>query len=295
MEGKGHLKGAVPFGSKGPVVIGFLPDAHFHLGFVADKAAFVAETTRAESFVFAASVTPAEYRETRSDLACCVGSAHADRVGSFGPVRLGVGLHPWWVPAGKGKLRSLLAAFDAALPETNFVGEVGLDFSKRRTGTHDAQLTAFRHIAKQCADAGDKVLSLHCVKAYDDMLRILEETDCLEACTCIFHWFSGSSQQLQWTIKAGCFFSVGQRMLASKRGREYVKAIPLSKLLLETDAPVASSPEVEHPCLPYTYSQVNDELCKAVCQITDVRGIGAERVVQAVRRNAEDVLGGFAG
>ena len=179
MEGKGHLKGVVPFGSKGPVVIGFLPDAHFHLGFVADKAAFVAETTRAESFVFAASVTPAEYRETRSDLACCVGSAHADRVGSFGPVRLGVGLHPWWVPADKGKLRSLLAAFDAALPETNFVGEVGLDFSKRRTGTHDAQLTAFRHIAKQCADAGDKVLSLHCVKAYDDMLRILEETDCL--------------------------------------------------------------------------------------------------------------------
>lgn len=276
MEGKGYPKGTVPFG--------FLPDAHFHVGFVTDPAAFAAQVFKAQVPLFAVSVTPGEYRQTKAALGAMAGV-----------VRLGVGLHPWWVPADEGKLRPMLAAFDAALPETNFVGEVGLDFSNRRAGTRDAQLAAFRHIAKQCAGAGGKVLSLHCVKAYNDALRILMETGCLEACTCVFHWFSGSSQQLQRAIKAGCFFSVGQRMLATKRGREYAKAIPLNKLLLETDAPAASNPEVEHPCLPYAYGQVNDELCEAACQIADVRGIGVEHVAQAVRRNAEEVLGGFAG
>lgn len=275
MEGKGYPKGTVPFCS-----FGSLPDAHFHVGFVADPAAFTAQVLKARVPLFAVSVTPGEYQQTKAALGAMVGE-----------VRLGVGLHPWWVPADEGKLRPILATFDAALSETDFVGEVGLDFSKRRTGTRDAQLTTFRHIAKQCVDAGGKVLSLHCVKAYDDMLRILEETGCPEACTCIFHWFSGSSQQLQQAIKAGCFFSVGQRMLTTKKGREYVKAIPLNRLLLETDAPAVSNPEVEHPCIPYTYGQVNDELCKAACQIADVRGIGADRVAQAVRRNAEDVLG----
>lgn len=35
----------------------------------------------------------------------------------------------------------------------------------------------------------------------------------------------------------GCWFSVGERMLATKRGRAYVQSIPSDRLLLETDAP----------------------------------------------------------
>ena len=182
-----------------------LPDAHFHLGFVADKAEFIADAALAGGMVFAASVTPDEYWKTRSDLARCSDWADEGGIGAFGPVRLAVGLHPWWVPADEAQLETVLAAFDEALSETRFVGEVGLDFSKRREATRNAQLLAFRHIAKQCAEAGGKILSIHCVKAYDDALRILNGTYLLRGDGCfstvdLLHidLTSGEAELLKW-------------------------------------------------------------------------------------------------
>ena len=45
-----------------------LSDAHFHLGFVLDLIDFAADAQRARSLVFAASVTPGEYRDTKRAL-----------------------------------------------------------------------------------------------------------------------------------------------------------------------------------------------------------------------------------
>ncbi|MCI8468231.1 MAG: hypothetical protein HFJ75_01800 [Eggerthellaceae bacterium] len=53
----------------------------------------------------------------------------------------------------------------------------------------------------------------------------------------IFHWFSGTSQELARARDLGCFFSVGPRMLATRRGRAYAHDLPLDRLVLETDAP----------------------------------------------------------
>ena len=250
-----------------------LSDAHFHLGFVLDLVDFAADVQRARSLVFAASVTPGEYRDTKRALSrsfnftqtnlgpanqdakealrCALNSSQAkaeatieaakgalrraapsQQAAHFPFIKLAVGLHPWWVSADEGCLAEELRAFDSALPETRYVGEVGLDFSKRRIATRNAQLWAFRHIANACAKDGGKVLSIHCVKAYDDVLSILDNSGCFVSCACIFHWFSGSFQQLGQAANAGCFFSVSARMLETKRGREYAKAIPLQKLLL---------------------------------------------------------------
>ena len=69
------------------------------------------------------------------------------------------------------------------------------------------------------------------------IMDILEEYELLEDNTIIFHWFSGSSAQLKRARELGCFFSVNAFMLQTKRGREYAKAIPLDRLLIETDLP----------------------------------------------------------
>ncbi len=53
----------------------------------------------------------------------------------------------------------------------------------------------------------------------------------------IFHWFSGTSDDLTRALADGCYFSAGPRMLVSRRGREYARQIPLDRLLLETDMP----------------------------------------------------------
>ena len=309
-----------------------LSDAHFHLGFVLDPTGFVIETKRAGSLVFAASVTPREYRDIKRALCCafssaqmkasstnedakgalccapdpgqpkaeatigaakgalCRAAAPSQQAVDFPFIRFAVGLHPWWVSVDEDCLAEELRAFDAALSETHYVGEVGLDFSKRRIATRDAQLCAFRHIAGACAKAGGKVLSIHCVKAYDDALSILKSSGCLASCTCIFHWFSGSFPQLAQAVDAGCFFSVSARMLETKKGREYAKAIPLQKLLLETDAPAAVDPEREHPSIAYSYDQMRRQLAETLQLLAQIRDIGEVELAAIVQQNAREVF-----
>ena len=95
---------------------------------------------------------------------------------------------------------------------------------------------AFERVARACASGG-KVLSIHAVKAAGEALDVLERAGALAGNACIFHWFSGTSDELQRAVRAGCFFSINPRMLASKRGRAYAQAVPAERLLLETDAP----------------------------------------------------------
>ena len=265
-----------------------LSDAHFHLGFVSNPVDFAAKAQRAEVPVFAASVTPGEYWDTKGAL--CSAADPLRPVGDSASIKLAVGLHPWWVSADERHLAEELRAFDGALAETQYVGEVGLDFSKRRIATYDAQLRAFRHIANACAKGGGKVLSVHCVKAYGDVLGILDSSGCFVSCTCIFHWFSGSFQQLEQAVDAGCFFSVGAHMLETKKGREYAKAIPLQKLLLETDAPAAIDPEREHPSVLYSYDQMRLQLIETLKRLARIRGIGESELAAIVQQNACEVF-----
>jgi TatD DNase family protein len=265
-----------------------LSDAHFHLGFVSNPVDFAAKAQRAEVPVFAASVTPGEYCDTKGAL--CSAADPLRPVGDSASIKLAVGLHPWWVSADERHLAEELRAFDGALAETQYVGEVGLDFSKRRIATYDAQLRAFRHIANACAKGGGKVLSVHCVKAYGDVLGILDSSGCFVSCTCIFHWFSGSFQQLEQAVDAGCFFSVGAHMLETKKGREYAKAIPLQKLLLETDAPAAIDPEREHPSVLYSYDQMRLQLIETLKRLARIRGIGESELAAIVQQNACEVF-----
>lgn len=287
-----------------------LSDAHFHLGFVSNPVDFAADAQRAGVSVFAASVTPSEYRDTKGVLYCasesgkakasttgkrtkralCWAAAPLQPVGDSASIKLAVGLHPWWVSADERRLAEVLRAFDGTLPETQYVGEVGLDFSKRRIATRDAQLRAFRHIANACAKDGGKVLSIHCVKAYDDVLSILDSSGCFASCTCVFHWFSGSFQQLEQAADAGCFFSVGARMLETKKGSEYAKTVPLRKLLLETDAPAAIDPEQEHPSVLYSYDQMRLQLVETLRRLARIRGIGESGLAVIVQQNACEVF-----
>lgn len=195
-------------------------DAHVHLSFMTNGEEVAAAADAAGVRLFCATVTPADYVAAR------------DRFLRSSNVDLGLGLHPWWVEAPQDADAVL-----ELLPETRFVSEVGLDFGRRHEHTRDAQIAAFERIARACGLQGDKTISIHAVHAAGLALDILEDAGALASCTCIFHWFTGPSDQLKRAIQAGCRFSVGQRMLATGKGREYVKAIPANQLLLETDAP----------------------------------------------------------
>lgn len=257
-----------------------LSDMHCHVGFMADPCRFVHEAELAQSYVLAVSATPCDHRELQG--------VFSDNDPQF--VFPALGIHPWWVPDAEEEVVCLLNEFDSLFSSVSCVGEIGLDFSSRRVHTKEWQVRVLEYILKHCAERGQILFSLHCVKAYSELFACLEKSAVLQKCTGIFHWFSGSSEHLRYAIQQGCYFSVSKRMLASKRGREYVKAIPENRLLLETDAPFVTIQNNEIPSVPYTFKQVQDELYEAIANLAAIRKCEVDYLAGVINKNAQYLL-----
>lgn len=202
-------------------------DAHCHLGWFEDPVAAAQEAAEAGLGLLAVTVTPNEYRSLR------------DKLSGEKNVALAAGLHPWWV-------RDVTDADGLVelLPDLRFVGEIGLDAAPRRAATWEAQLAAFERVCTTCAETSDpaapKVLSIHAVRSASVVLDVLERTGVASRCRCVLHWFSGTSAELVRARALGCWFSLGERALATRRGREYARQVPANHLLTETDLPAAT-------------------------------------------------------
>lgn len=227
-----------------------LHDMHCHLQFMANGLEVAADARAAGSLLFDNTVAPDEYAD-----------AHT-RFAPFENVTVGFGMHPWWVAEDTDSSR-VVEQLNAANPR--FVGEIGLDFGKRHLHTRTQQVAVFEAIASWAAQKGGKAISLHSVHAAAEVLDVLQATGALEACACAFHWFTGPSDQLRRAIDAGCLFSVGPRMLATGKGREYVKAIPANRIMLETDAPPQQGQA-------YSYAALRAELESAAQGIAAIKG-----------------------
>lgn len=247
-----------------------LVDAHCHLGWFSAPADVARAAAEAGLALLAVTVTPTEFRALQGVL--------ADEKN----VRLAAGLHPWWVRSSDD-----VDALLDVLPETRFVGEVGLDASPRHAGTWDEQVAAFERICAACAEASGpetpKVLSVHAVRAADAVLDVLERTGAAERCRCVLHWFSGSSDELWRAARLGCWFSLGERSFATRRGREYARILPLDRLLLETDLPEAEHARADVPALA-------GSLGRAVDAVAAARGVEAEEVRRVSVDNATALL-----
>lgn len=205
-----------------------LIDTHCHLDF-AGNAAELAAAYAACGGALSGTCDPRDF-----DRVCAMLAPYAPRV------RVGLGLHPWWVAdgtCGEGEV----ALFERLAPVAPLISEVGLDFQPRRADTRDAQIEAFERVcaaaARPSAEFPRRIMSIHSSAAATCVLDVLERTGCLDVCICIFHWFSGSQEELTRAIDAGCLFSVNERMFKTKRGRAYARAIPEGRLLIETDFP----------------------------------------------------------
>jgi len=119
------------------------------------------------------------------------------------------------------------------IDNTKFIGEVGLDFSKRATMTKEEQIELFRFILDSIKGK-DKILNLHSASAEDEVLEMLIKYDRVKA---IFHWYSGKIGTLNQIINYGCYFSINEAMCKSKKGQNIISKLPKDKVLVETDAP----------------------------------------------------------
>lgn len=138
----------------------------------------------------------------------------------------GVGCHPSLV----GVQRTFdAAAFEKALAGTAYVAEVGLDGGSRVP--IDTQTETLEAIL-QIVDRLPRVVSLHSYKATNELLDLLGKHRSRRGR--ILHWWLGDADETTRAIALGCYFSINFSMI---RMTETWKAIPLDRLLIETDHP----------------------------------------------------------
>lgn len=248
-------------------------DMHCHLDRMANADEVAREAVANDMALFCTTVTPADALAARS------------RFGTPPNVRVGVGLHPWWITDGRcGEIEIEQAAQLAAA--SRFIGEVGLDFGPRHAANAQRQLDALEAIARACAGhpVEGRVLSIHAVRSAGEALDVFERHGLTASAHCIFHWFSGTSDQLARALDAGCLFSISERMLATRRGREYARQIPLDRLLLETDLPE----QLDKPC---SADQIEASLMRALHELAHIRGTDEHALSTRIAKTSSGLLG----
>ena len=248
-------------------------DAHVHANLMDSPLNVARSSNEAGLGLFTCGVTPHEYLELAPQL-------------TQDNIRVGLGAHPWYISDGRVTQKDIEILLEL-MGETPYLGEIGLDFSSRYCvdGLQELQVKAFTQIcaraAKLSRNGQPRVLSMHTVRSVDAVLDILEQTGAAQACVPIIHWFSGSSDELQRAIKLGCWFSVGEMSLKTKRGREYAKVYPKDKLLTETDLPSSDQMNIGS-------ADIVDSLKRALSGLSEARGYSVQTEVMT---NAAGVFG----
>jgi len=194
-------------------------DFHCHLDLYPDPVAVRNECAERGLYVLSVTTTPSAWKKT-SELA-----AGAKRV------RTAVGIHPQLAHERIGEL----PLFDELLPNTRYVGEIGLDGSPDSRPHWQEQEEVFQHILQKCSDMGGRIMSIHSRRAGSAVLESLEAFP--HAGVPVLHWFSGSMRELERATRLGCWFSVGPGMVMGERGRTLVKELPRERVLTESDGP----------------------------------------------------------
>lgn len=146
------------------------------------------------------------------------------------------------------------------LSTTQYIGEVGLDFSKKFIGSKQKQLDAFDFICQKSAEQ-NKVLSVHTRKAEESAFRILQSQRVSRA---IIHWYTGDIDVMNCYLEAGYYFSVNSSMCATTNGQKIIANIPIDRLLVESDGPFSKvGAKVYSPMhLQQTYAIIGNALGK---------------------------------
>jgi TatD DNase family protein len=84
------------------------------------------------------------------------------------------------------------------------------------------------------AETSRKVVVLHCVRSYSEILAYRKKSD--QSIPWIFHWFSSTEQTARELIRKNCFLSFGNMLFVEQSKAYHVfKNIPEENIFLETD------------------------------------------------------------
>lgn len=231
-------------------------DAHCHLDLFPDPKSILSVMDRSQVQTLAMTNAPFVFER------CC------ELVEGYSSVNVALGLHPELA----SEYKEQLDLFQSLLPKTKFIGEVGLDYMTSDKRDRQDQKRVFERIVEMCSVAEDKVLSVHTRRSASDALSILNGFKG----KFVLHWFSGTDGELKSAHNIGAYFSVNAKMMQSERGRVLVGKMDSSRVVTETDAPLAKrSPEIRY----------QDELEFTVGELANLWGRSTWQTTQDIMSN----------
>ena len=201
-----------------------------------------------------------------------------------------VGIHPHDAKDLDGTTLSELGDL-AGNPKVVAVGEIGLDYYRDRS-PRDVQRWAFQTQLDWAAKLGKPVI-IHDRNAHEEILAMLSEwapgmknTE-LVGRLGVLHTFSGDLTMAQRAIELGFYISISGPVTYRNAHQlpEIVRALPLERLLLETDCPYLT-PE------PYRGKRNEPAYIRLVGErIAALKGISLLELARVTTANAQRLFG----
>jgi TatD DNase family protein len=210
------------------------------------------------------------------------GDACAELAAAHPDVHFAAGLHPHeakhWTPQVAADLRRL-----AARPKFAALGEIGLDYHYNHSPPRE-QRAAFREQILLARDLRVPIV-VHTREAWDDTFALLQDENAAAAGG-VFHCFSGGPKEAERALALGFSLSFAGPVTFKNAGplAEAASAVPLDRLLIETDAPYLS---------PHPHRGQRNEPARVVhvaARIAELRGTSPEAIGEAATRNLERVF-----
>ena len=145
-----------------------------------------------------------------------------------------IGLHPEEVKADwQQEVREIEKLFREGVVA---IGEVGLDYYWSREYEQE-QIRAFEAQVIMAVEH-HLPLMIHCRKAQNELVNVLKHYE-KDLCGGVFHCFTGNAQEAAELLRFNGFALGIGGVLTFKKSKlpEVIKDIPLSRIVLETDAP----------------------------------------------------------
>lgn len=219
-----------------------LVDTHFHLDYYKNHGELYNNINKLEQYTLCMTNSPEIFVSCRN---LYIETKY---------VKFALGFHP----QEKSLTAKDFSDFMILLNRTNYVGEVGMDFSSDKYMDKKQQINYFERIVDVCTSK-NKLISIHLRKSENEAIKIIKRY-CPQKS--IIHWFTGSTAQLEELINLNCYFSINSNMVRNKSTKSNLLLIPKNRILVESDGPFSKvgnkkySPEL----LPLAYKEISEFL-----------------------------------
>lgn len=194
-------------------------------------------------------------------------------------MRMAVGIHPHDADKFNDDVYHTVLTY-ASKEKVSAIGEIGLDYYYENSNREN-QKNCFSQLM-DLAVIMNLPICIHTRDAFDDTFSLVKEKDIFNKVGGVIHCFTGTEDQAKKFVELGAYISFSG-VVTFKNTEELqraVKALPLERILIETDAPFLAP-------IPYRGQRNEPAYVVEVAKtIAAIKGLSLEEVAKITTVNA---------